>query len=201
MNTSETISLCKHCYRHIPAERFEKNGQMILGKTCPKHGYQEAILDINTNFYKSQQYERRKPSSYWLDIAGPGYSNPQNVTKVSNFVNAGTFVVLDNLKATVTTSGNRGLAIASVSGTFNCYIGGYGAYNTGTGVAATTSGGSPYAVTTSTGNTSLFAWSFPNASDSITYHINDLTNNRFYRIQMMIGMSYNNNFISIERLI
>jgi len=68
MNTSETISLCEHCYRHIPAERFEKNGQMMLGKTCPKHGYQEAILDINTNFYKSQQYERRKPSSYWLDI-------------------------------------------------------------------------------------------------------------------------------------
>jgi len=147
------------------------------------------------------QYINDGVSSYWLDIAGPGYSNPQNVTKVSNFVNAGTFVVLDNLKATVTTSGNRGLAIASVSGTFNCYIGGYGAYNTGTGVAATTSGGSPYAVTTSTGNTSLFAWSFPNASDSITYHINDLTNNRFYRIQMMIGMSYNNNFISIERLI
>ena len=68
MNTSETISLCEHCYRHIPAKRFEKDGRMMLGKTCPKHGYQEAILDINTDFYKSQQYQRRSPSSYWLDI-------------------------------------------------------------------------------------------------------------------------------------
>ena len=68
MNTSETISLCETCYRHIPANRFERDGQMILGKTCPKHGYQEAILDINTDFYKSQQYQRRRPSSYWLDI-------------------------------------------------------------------------------------------------------------------------------------
>ena len=68
MNNSETISLCEECYRHIPATRFEKDGQMMLGKTCPKHGYQEAILDINIDFYKSQQYQRRKPSSYWLDI-------------------------------------------------------------------------------------------------------------------------------------
>jgi len=63
-----TISLCEHCYRHIPATRFEKDGRMMLGKTCPKHGYQEAILDINTDFYKSQEYQKRKPNSYWLDI-------------------------------------------------------------------------------------------------------------------------------------
>jgi MoaA/NifB/PqqE/SkfB family radical SAM enzyme len=40
----------------------------MLGKTCPKHGYQEVVLDNNTEFYKSQQYQRRKPGSYWLDI-------------------------------------------------------------------------------------------------------------------------------------
>jgi hypothetical protein len=68
MTILETISLCEHCYRHIPAERFEKNGQMVLGKTCPKHGYQEAVLDISAEFYNAQQYQRRRPSSYWLDI-------------------------------------------------------------------------------------------------------------------------------------
>jgi len=68
MNILETISLCNQCYRHIPAERFEKNGHMMLGKTCTKHGYQEVILDISADFYKSQQYQKRKPSSYWLDI-------------------------------------------------------------------------------------------------------------------------------------
>jgi uncharacterized radical SAM superfamily Fe-S cluster-containing enzyme len=63
-----TVSLCEQCYRHIPAERFEKDGKMVLGKTCPKHGYQEAVLDINIDFYKSQQYQKRRPGSYWLDI-------------------------------------------------------------------------------------------------------------------------------------
>ena len=65
---TDTISLCEQCYRHIPATRFEKDGKMMLGKTCPKHGYREATLDINVEFYKSQQYQRRKPGSYWLDI-------------------------------------------------------------------------------------------------------------------------------------
>lgn len=69
MNTlSDTISLCKHCYRHIPAVKFEKNGSIWLGKTCPKHGYHEELLEINSTFYASQQYQRRKPGSYWLDI-------------------------------------------------------------------------------------------------------------------------------------
>ena len=68
MNISETISLCETCYRHIPATRFEKNEGMILGKTCPIHGYQEAVLDSDAEFYTSQQYQRRVPSSYWLDI-------------------------------------------------------------------------------------------------------------------------------------
>jgi hypothetical protein len=68
MTISETISLCKTCYRHIPANRFEKDGKMLLGKTCPKHGYQEALLDVDAEFYISQQYQRRLPSSYWLDI-------------------------------------------------------------------------------------------------------------------------------------
>jgi molybdenum cofactor biosynthesis enzyme MoaA len=83
-----TISLCKICYKHIPADRFEKDGKMMLGKTCPEHGYQEAVLDINADFYKSQQYERRTPSSYWLDITNRCnldcphcYQMPDNMSK------------------------------------------------------------------------------------------------------------------------
>jgi uncharacterized radical SAM superfamily Fe-S cluster-containing enzyme len=64
----QTVSLCEECYRHIPAERFSRDGAMWLGKMCPKHGYQEAILDADAEFYLSQQYQRRAPSSYWLDI-------------------------------------------------------------------------------------------------------------------------------------
>jgi len=83
-----TVSLCNHCYRHIPAARFEKNGHMILGKTCPKHGYHESILDIDANFYKNQRYKKRRPSSYWLDITNRCnldcphcYQMPDNTSK------------------------------------------------------------------------------------------------------------------------
>jgi hypothetical protein len=83
-----TVSLCNHCYRHIPAGRFEKCGRMILGKTCPKHGYHESILDIDANFYNNQRYKRRRPSSYWLDITNRCnldcphcYQMPDNTSK------------------------------------------------------------------------------------------------------------------------
>ena len=55
-------------------------------------------------------------------------------------------------------------------------------------------------LTTATGNSSVFNWGFPNASDTAIYHVNDFNNNRAYRITCMIGGGYNNNFISIERL-
>ena len=64
----KTVSLCEQCYRHIPADKFERDGQMMLGKTCPKHGYHECLIEVDAAFYDSQVYERRAPSSYWLDI-------------------------------------------------------------------------------------------------------------------------------------
>ena len=47
---------------------------------------------------------------------------------------------------------------------------------------------------------SWFGWSFPNAGDGSTYLVNDTTNQRFYRVTLMIGPGYTKNFISIERL-
>lgn len=64
----DTHSLCEHCYRHIPAKRFIRDGSIYLGKTCPKHGYHECLVEIDSEFYLNQDYERRKPNSYWLDI-------------------------------------------------------------------------------------------------------------------------------------
>lgn len=65
---NQTVSLCDECFKHIPATRFEKDGAMWIGKTCPQHGYKENILDCDAAFYQSQQYQKRTPSSYWLDI-------------------------------------------------------------------------------------------------------------------------------------
>lgn len=63
-----TFSMCEQCYRHVPAERFEKDGKIWLGKTCPKHGYHECLVEIDSEFYFNHRYEKRTPSSYWLDI-------------------------------------------------------------------------------------------------------------------------------------
>jgi len=68
MILSKTLSMCEQCYRHVPADRFERDGQIWLGKTCPKHGYHECLVEKDANFYLNHKYAKRSPSSYWLDI-------------------------------------------------------------------------------------------------------------------------------------
>lgn len=63
-----TLSMCEQCYRHVPAVKFERDGVILLGKTCKIHGYHECVIDTDANFYRNQQYQKRKPGSYWLDI-------------------------------------------------------------------------------------------------------------------------------------
>lgn len=119
-----------------------------------------------------------------------------DIKSISNYVDAGQFVTLDNIKATVTTSGNRGLSVAAVSGSFQAHISATFGYVNGVGGNATTS-----AVTyNTTPSGSWFGYHFPNAGDGSQYLVNDVTNNRFYRITLMIGPGYLKNFISIERL-
>jgi hypothetical protein len=115
----------------------------------------------------------------------------------SGYVDAGQFVTLDNLKFSVTTGGQRGLCCATVSGTVNLSISATFGYVNGVGGSATTQS---YTYTT-TPSGSWFGWSFPNAGDGSTYLVNDTTNQRFYRVTLMIGPGYTKNFISIERLI
>jgi hypothetical protein len=114
--------------------------------------------------------------------------------RISGFVNAGTFITMDNIKATVTTSGNRGLSLATVSGTASCYIGGTYGMNGGSG------GSSAGFSMTTTASGSIFGWSFFSEGDTSTYVLN-YGYTKSYRITLMIGGSYINNTISIERLI
>jgi hypothetical protein len=116
----------------------------------------------------------------------------------SAYVNAGTFVTLDNLKFSVTTGGQRGLCCATVSGSVTVSISANYALCGGANGGATQWPGATY---TTTPSGSWFGWSFSNAGDGSTYLVNDYTNQRFYRVTLMIGYGYNNNFISVERLI
>ena len=115
----------------------------------------------------------------------------------SGYVDAGQFVTLDNLKFSVTTGGQRGLCCATVSGTATLSISANYALAGGNGGYAT---GWPGATYTTTPSGSWFGWHFPNAGDGSTYTVNDYTNQRVYRVTLMIGYAYTKNFISIERL-
>jgi hypothetical protein len=114
------------------------------------------------------------------------------------YVNAGTFVTLDNLKFSVTTSGNRGLSCATVSGTVTLSIAATWILTGSTGGNSTTWPGATY---TTTPQGPWFEYHFPNAGDGSVYLANDYTNGKVYRITLLIGANYNNNFISIERLL
>jgi hypothetical protein len=132
----------------------------------------------------------------FIDLSKPTTGNNNEITyKASGIVNAGTFVTLDNIKATVTTSGQRGLSLATVSGTFDCNIGGNFA---GAVVGASGYGGT--ATITTTPSTSIFGWGFTAIGDMANYIITDTTNSRAYRIIIQIGNAFNNNLVSIERL-
>lgn len=143
----------------------------------------------------------RGPAGSKGDPGEPGVQGPAGVGIkgfASGYVDAGTFVTLDNIKATVTTSGLRGLSVAAVSGSFQAMISGSYAMSGGASGNATAGNGIP--TYTTTPSTSWFGWSFPNAGDGSTYLVNDITNTKFYRIHLMIGPGYTKNFISIERL-
>jgi hypothetical protein len=119
------------------------------------------------------------------------------LTKSSGLINTGSFVTLDNVKVGPTRTGAgggyAGLSVGAVSTSFvanisatfsNAAVGG----QTGTGITYTT-----------TASNAVFGWGFLEGHTS-TYILNDTTNSRVYRITLQIGASYNNNFISIERL-
>jgi hypothetical protein len=132
----------------------------------------------------------------YIDLSkAPAGNAGELMWKSSGMVNAGTFVSLDNIKATVTSGSPYGLSIAAVSTTFSANISAYHAY-TG-GIAG---GQANNQSITTTPTNSLFNWSFITEGDGAYYTIVDKTNNRMYRITMMIGSGFNNNFISIERL-
>jgi hypothetical protein len=152
----------------------------------PNNPLKSLAVEVNSNFDSIQADLNKLASGSGVRGYAAGY------------VDAGQFVTLDNLKFSVTTSGARGLSCATVTGTVALSISGTYGFINGVGGLAT---GYPGPTYTTTPSTSWFGWSFPNAGDGSTYLVNDYTNQRFYRVTLMIGASYLKNFISIERLL
>jgi hypothetical protein len=134
-----------------------------------------------------------------LTVAGNltiGNASGNVATKISGFVDAGTFLSMDNLKVTMGGSGTaRSLVIAAVSTNFTANVTAWIGYTGGGG------GSSQRNISITTTNTTSFnGWGLNTEGDGAQYNISDLTNSRFYRVTLMTGYSFNNNFISIERL-
>lgn len=166
-------------------------------------GYSATVPDMNnTIVMRTAGAERlRIDNSGNVNVTGKiNLTDPSGnvAVKVAAFVDAGTFITLDNIMATVTTSGNRGLSLATVSGTLNLYV--QGVYTNQSGAANTSYTNAPLAYTT-TASGSLFGWSFGEAGNTIIYHLTDAINSRMYRVTLIIMPSYLKNFISIERLL
>lgn len=54
----KTVSLCNHCYRHIPAVVYEDAGNIMMAKNCPDHGIMYSVVETNTEFYYGLTHHR-----------------------------------------------------------------------------------------------------------------------------------------------
>jgi hypothetical protein len=120
-----------------------------------------------------------------------------NVTvKGAGFVNGGVAVTLGDLQVQMAASGSRSLLIKTTGASFTGMVSAYATYSGSftyfSDVTQTISGTYGYLGTT---------WSFGSDGDVANYFVRDTSNSRFWRITLMVGYGYNNNFISIERLL
>jgi hypothetical protein len=116
----------------------------------------------------------------------------------SGFVNAGVDVTLGNLKVRMSTSGNRSLQVSTVSGTYSVYGSGVYSYN-GTG-GATIDAASPREISTTPAYI-VPSYTFATAGATDTWMLMDTSNAIAWRITLIVGGSYLNNMICIERLV
>jgi hypothetical protein len=175
----------------------DEGGEILLAKSQTNNSLTGSGITIDSYQNRLRIFEQGgNARGVHIDLTkAPDGVNGELLWKASGIVNAGTFVTLDNIKVTITTTGSRGLSVATVSGTVTGYISGQYQLLSGSPYGASSS-----TILSTTATSSMFGWNFVSEGDMATYIIRDNTNNRVYRIIMIIGGAYNNNFISIERL-
>lgn len=51
-----TVSLCHHCYYHIPAWRYHLNNKVYIVKHCSVHGISHHMIESDYEFYRTLEY-------------------------------------------------------------------------------------------------------------------------------------------------
>jgi len=119
-------------------------------------------------------------------------------TKAAAFVGRGVDVTLGNLKARISATGNFSVQLSTVSGSYSVY--GSHVLVTGGVYYNAIDGAAPRAISTTpayinSGN------DFLGAGNTSVWLLMDTTAQMSWRITMIVGAGYANNFISIERLL
>ena len=56
----DTVSVCNHCYRHVPGVVFERDDKIWLSKKCQTHGVMEEVVEPDVEFYYSLSRPRAR---------------------------------------------------------------------------------------------------------------------------------------------
>ena len=196
-NTTATISFSVRQGASIMAS----DAQTGLNNTVhvEYNGKIEVILQAGTtyNVYvnttglrDSGDYDR----VYMKQVSG---NLPIDPDKSAGIVNSGVPVTLGTIQVQMAVSGSRSLQIKTTGINFAGMLSGYSTYNTNSytyfsDVSQTINGTMAY----------LGAiWNFVGNGDLAVYYLRDNDAQRFWRITLMVGPGYNNNFISIEKLL
>lgn len=162
---------------------YNTTGKVGIGTNAPTQA-----LDVTGNANVSGKITLADPSG--------------NVTvKAAAFVNAGVPVTLGDIQVQMITSGQRSLQIKTTGASFTGMVSAYTTYNGASGTQSFT-----YFSDVSQTVNGTFAyigssWGFSQEGDVANYFVRDLSNQRFWRITLMVGGSFNNNVIIIERLL
>lgn len=161
--------------------------------TAPTAG----LLVYNTASAGTTPYDVSPGYYYWSGAAWFKLAE-NNSTRIAAFVNRGVDVTLGNLKVRVSATGNASLQVSTVTGTYTVY--GSDTYVAG-GVGGTTISDVAKLTITTTPAYLNGGLHFTVGGFTDTWIIMDQTNSIGWRINMIIGASYINNLISIERIL
>ena len=162
---------------------YNNTGNVGIGNTSPTQA-----LDVTGNINVTGKINLTDPSG-------------NLTTKVAAFLNAGTALTLGDIQIQLSTGGARSLQIKTTGSSFAAMVSAYTTYNGASGTNAFTYFSDYSQTVSATYGYIGTTWGFANEGDLANYFVRDLSNQRFWRVTLMIGPNYNNNFISIERLL
>ena len=163
---------------------YNNTGKVGIGNTAPT-----AKLDVTGDVNVTGKINLTDPTG-------------NVITKMAAFANENVPVTLGEIQVQMAPSGlARSLQIKTTGTAFTGMVTAYTSYNGASGTNAFTY----FSDITQTIN-STFAhlgttWGFAQSGDVANYFVRDITNQRFWRITLMVGPSFNTNFIIIERLL